>query len=72
MVELCMFVDAHMMGGGREGGVVTGNVNLLYILVEFKRKNYNATFLSLHYSLREERERVREAYCYCVFSLGSD
>ena len=20
MVELCMFVDAHMMGGGREGG----------------------------------------------------
>ena len=45
MVELCMLVDVHMMGeGGREGGVVTGNVNLLCILVEFKRKNYNATF----------------------------
>ena len=49
MVELCMLVDVHMMGeggreGGKEGGVVTGNVNLLCILVEFKRKNYNATF----------------------------
>ena len=44
---LCMLVDAHMMGkGGREGGVVTGNVNLLCISVEFKRKNYNATFFA--------------------------
>ena len=70
-----MLVDAHMMGeGGRKGGVVTGNVNLLCISVEFKRKNYNATFLSLHNSLREEREREREreAYCYCVLSLGSE
>ena len=42
---LCMLVDVHMMGeGGRKGGVVTGNVNLLCISVEFKRKNYNATF----------------------------
>ena len=49
--------------------MVTGNVNLLCISVEFKRKNYNATFLSLHNSLREEREREREKHTVTVSSL---